>query len=199
MKKIGNIITLANPENFSPLFNVVKSYDDRIKDIPTLIIGWENVKQVIPNVNILNKKCDKNTWWTFKKNERKCDYDVDLLNYYEESIKETLSKVKFIYVNPLTFCCNSIKKMIRFLKDNTLKYVFLTKNSNYMFVYSENYNTVFGISLTLCEYMRIPKKKILKKLNNAIYVNDLSFLNKDIKKVIGNNTHYLPILYSFLK
>ena len=56
MKKIGNIISLAKPENFSPLYNVVKNYEDKIDGIPTLIIGWENAKKYIPDVNILKKQ-----------------------------------------------------------------------------------------------------------------------------------------------
>lgn len=198
MKKIGNIISLAKPENFSPLYNVVKNYEDKIDGIPTLIIGWENAKKYIPDVNILKKQYD-NIWWTFKKNERRCDYEVDIVEYYNKTIKQTLDKVKFIYVNPLTFCLTSIKKIIKFFKSNTVKYSFLTKNSNYMFVYSEQYNTVFGISLTFCEYIGIPKKKVIKLLHNTIYVNDLSFLSNDIRKVIGNNTHYIPILYSYIE
>lgn len=67
-----------------------------------------------------------------------------------------------------------------------------------MFIYSEKYNTVFGISLELCEYLGVRKQKVFKLLKNSEYIHDTSFINSDLRKVMGGNTHYIPILYTYL-
>lgn len=83
------------------------------------------------------------------------------------------------------------------MKGNTAKILFLTKDSKFMFVYSREYNTVFGISLTLCQYIGIKQRKILRLLNNAKLINDISVIDNDMKRIIGTNTHYILPLYDF--
>lgn len=197
MKKIGNIITKSKKNVFGDMFNVVKSFDEAIEGIPTLIIGVEEARKQIDGFNILVKQYG-NLWWTFTKTEKRCDYEDDIINFYKYAVLYTMGKIKYTYIDLVNYRLNSIKKVICFLGDNTKKFIFLTKNSNFMFIYSEKYNTVFGISLELCEYLGVRKQKVFKLLKNSEYIHDTSFINSDLRKVMGGNTHYIPILYTYL-
>ena len=116
-----------------------------------------------------------------------------LIEQYKRSLDHNIDNVDLI-----NFRLANIKKMIKFLGDSTKKYVFLTRNSHFMFVYSEVYNTVFGISLELCEYLGVAKQKVYKLLKNQEYIHDTKFIGSDIRKVIGSNTHYILPLYTYL-
>ena len=197
VKKIGNIVTKSKKNTFGDIFNVVKSFDDIIEGIPTLIIGFEEAKEWIENFNIIDKQYG-DIWWTFKKTERRCEYEEDVIKFYNYAILHEMEKTKYVYVDLINFRLANIKKMIKFLGDSTKKYVFLTRNSHFMFVYSEVYNTVFGISLELCEYLGVAKQKVYKLLKNQEYIHDTKFIGSDIRKVIGSNTHYILPLYTYL-
>lgn len=198
VKKIANIVTKSKKNVFGDIFNVVNTYDDIIDNIPTLIIGMDVAREHIKDFNILEKQYGK-TWWTFSKTERRCEYEEDILKFYNYAVIHEMEKTKYVYIDILNFHLSSIKKIINFFKDKTKKYVFLTKNSHFMFVYSEQYNTVFGLSLELCEYLGIQKQKIYKRLYNAEYIHNTKFISDDIRKVVGTNTHYILPLYTFLK
>ena len=199
MQKIGNIVTQGNKNIYNQLFNVVKSLSEIDNDLPTLIIGWDLAKQNIKNINILKKKYD-NINWTFTKRERKCDNDVDVVKFYEECLINEMNKIKFIHINLLTYNYSKIKKIIKYLNNNNIKkYIFFTKDSNYMFIYSEEYKTVFGLSLTFCEYINISKKKIWQIIKNKEIITDTKFIDSDIRRIIGSNTHYILPLYGFFQ
>lgn len=199
MQKIGNIVTKGNKNIYNQLFNVVNSLSEIDNELPTLFIGWELAKQNIKNINILQKKYGKISW-TFTKRERKCDNDVDIVKFYEECLTIAMEKIKFIHINLLTYNYNKIKKIITYLKNNNIKkYIFFTKDSNYMFIYSEGYKTVFGISLSFCEYINIQKKKIWQMIKNKEVISDTKFIDSDIRRIIGSNTHYILPLYCFFQ
>ena len=112
MKKIGNIVTKSKKNTFGDIFNVVKSFDDIIKDIPTLIIGFEEAKEYIEDFNIIDKQYG-DVWWTFKKTERRCEYEDDVIKFYNYAILHEMEKTKYVYVDLINFSLNSIKKMIK--------------------------------------------------------------------------------------
>ena len=197
MKKLANIVTKSKKNTFGNIFNVVNSYSDIIEGIPTLIIGIEEAKQNIDNFSILKKEYN-DVWWTFAKMERRCEYEDDIIKFYNYAILNGMKKTKYVYIDLINYKLSSIKKVIKFLKNNTKKYVFLTRNSHFMFIYSETYNTVFGISLELCEYLGVKKQKIMKLLKNVEYIHNTKFIDNDIRKVIGSNTHYILPLYTYL-
>lgn len=196
MKKIANIVVKKNTNNFSELFNVVNSLDMCIDNLPTLVIGWNFFKSFYPDANILEKKYN-GLYWTFSKTERRCDYEEDIVEFYKLAVNEIIRNIQYTYIDIVKFSLTSIKKTIKFLKDKHSKIVFLTKDSQFLFVYSKDYSTVFGISLTLCEYLGIKKKKVLRMLNNATFIKGTSFIDNDLRQIIGNNTHYILPLFDY--
>ena len=198
VKKIGNIVTKSKKNTFGDIFNVVKTYSDIIEGIPTLIIGIDDARKYIEGFNILQKQYGK-VWWTFKKTERNCEYEDDIIKFYNYAVLHEMEKTKYIYIDLARFSLSSIKKTINFLRNRTKKYIFITKNSHFMFIYSEMYNTVFGISLEMCEYLGINKQKVIKLVKNGEFIHDTKFISNEIRKVIGTNTHYILPLYTYFK
>lgn len=198
MQKFGNIVTKSKVDVDTDLFNIVESCEKSIDGIPTLYIGLDNAKEHIPGFNILNKQYG-DTFWTFKKNERKCEYDEDVDNFQKFAISKAVSSVKYIYIDFLNYTLNGIRKLLKIAGSNSKKVVFLTKGSSFMFVYMEEYDTVFGVSLSTAEYIGVPKGKIIKLLRNAEYIHDTTFITGHLRRAIGFNTHIIPILYSKLK
>ena len=190
----GNIITKGTPDVDRRLFNVVDSKDKIVEGIPTLVIGLENARNSIDGFNILDKKYGF-TRWTYSKTERRCDYEDDLELFVSESIKSGLNCTKYTYVDFIGYGFDTIRKLIDVARNGMKKTVFLIKGSSFMFVYIEEYKTVLGVSLSLCEYIGIPKKKIFRLLSNAEYVHDTSFIDDTLRKCIGENTHFIPVLY----
>lgn len=198
MEKIGNIVTTAKKNIHGELFNVVHDIEDCIEGLPTLVIGWKMMKELYNGVNILEKEY-KGVNWTFNKTERRCEYEEDILEFYNKALNKYLNNIKYTYVDLINFKLTNIKKMIRFLRSVEPKILFLNKDSRFLFVYCKTYNVVFGISLTLVEYMGINKKKVLKMINNGTLIKDLNFINDNIRSIIGVKTHYILPLYNILQ
>jgi hypothetical protein len=68
--KVANIVS-NNNINVSEEFNVVKSMDEIIHGLPTLIIGFDYVNKNYPDFNILDIELEPNLYWTVKKTERR--------------------------------------------------------------------------------------------------------------------------------
>jgi hypothetical protein len=199
-RKLGNIVDVNENNKYDPMFNRVSSYSDIIEGIPTLIIGMDSAKEILPDFSILNR-LNGDVWWTFSKKERRSDNVEDIRKFKEKVLKMYLSKVKYEYVNFTCYPIDKIKKFIRYMKGGDKKLCLLTKDSRFIFIYSEKYNTVWGLSLSLCDYIGICRKKVAKKIRenkNNIFMNGISFADGDIRKIIGDDTHLiLPALSYF--
>jgi len=198
MKKIGNIVTNGCKTIYNELFNVVRSIDDCIPGLPTLVVGWSNMKSMFPEANTTEKTFNGINW-TFTKTERRCDYEEDIVEFYRNSLKNSLSNVRYVYIDIINYSLSRLKKAIFFAKYDRNKTIFLTRGSNFMFIYSEKYNTVFGLSLALCEYLGIPKRKVIALFKTSEFVHDTSFIDNDLRMVIGADTHYILPLYEYFR
>ena len=201
MAKIGNIVTESpnNPQYY--LFNVVDDLSLIDDSLPTLVIGLDNAKKYIKDFSILKKSYDNNMLqWTFTKRERRKEYNDDLNSFKEYCILKDVKNIKYSYIDIINYPLSRIKKMIKYINSYDVKYCFITKNSNFIFIYSKKYNTVWGLSLTLCEYIGIAKKKVIEKIRINPYNNiikDITVISEDIRKKVGNNTHYLLPIYHY--
>ena len=81
---VANIIT-KNNLNVDKYFNVVESLDEIIQGLPTLIIGWDIVKEINPKADFIDKKILENIFWTSKKTERRDIFEEDLYNFINYS------------------------------------------------------------------------------------------------------------------
>ena len=85
---LGNIVSEVDIK-VDGLFFVTNNIENVIKDIPTLIIGWDLTKRLFSEktkLSILEKQIDKNLFWTFTKKERRIDFEIDFKNFIEKTI-----------------------------------------------------------------------------------------------------------------
>lgn len=200
MQKIGNVV--CSPQTkVDDIFNKVKSCSEIDNDLPTIVIGIENAKNCVPNFSILEKIYDNGNFrWTFKKNERRIDYEDDLRVFTDFCYKNIINDIKYIYVDLINYSFTRIKKFITYLNNTNKKYCYKSFNGEFIFIYDKEYKTVYGLSLSLCEYVGINKNKILCKLfsnKNNIEITKLNFFNDNIKHIINNNPHYIPPFYEY--
>ena len=89
---VGNIVTDFKIENEN--FKISNKLEDTDTNLPTLIIGWKNIKEIMGDkVSILHKQINNRLFWTFSPKERKAEYETDLdfymtycYNYFGENI-----------------------------------------------------------------------------------------------------------------
>lgn len=203
MQKLANIVTRGRKDDFSDIYNVVNSCEKIDNGLPTLYIGLNSAKKCIDNFSILQKYYkEQNCWWTFSKTERRNDYINDTEKFQEEVILNALKDVRYEYVDFIRYRRKRIINFIKYIYSRSDKLCFLTRGSTFIFIYDVSLNTVFGLSLALCEYIGIDKHKIIGRIKSNKYnqfINNISFLNADIKRIIGNNTHYILPLYSYFR
>lgn len=203
MIKIGNIVYNGTIKGFGNLFNVFTEYSQINNKLPTLIIGYDKASKIIPNFSILNKEYnDGMLRWTFSKTEQRNEHINDLKCFKEYCIIRKVKDINYKYIDIISFGYNRIKKLILYINSDDKKLCFLTKNSKFIFIYSERYNIIWGLSLTLCEYVGVEKQKIIKKIRNNKsnrFIQNVDIINEDIRKNIGENTHYLLPLYLYFE
>ena len=114
-----------------------------------------------------------------------------------------LSDVEYHYLNIPSYRYSELKRIYSWVKGKTKKLCFLTRDSNFMFMYDPEKKNVFGLSLTLFEYMGINRKKVVGVVRgnkNNIFIHDTGFMDGEIRGVVGYNTHYiLPLASVFLE
>ena len=191
MTKIGNIVSDGASNGFGNLFNVFTQYSQVDNKLPTLIVGYNKASEIIDNFSILKKEYNNGMLrWTFSKTERRSDYIKDLEIFKEYCMMQKVKGIKYIYIDIISYGYNRIKKLIHYI------------NSNFIFIYSEKYNTIWGLSLTLCDYIGVDKQKVVNKIrkNKANrFIQNIGIISEDFRKKIGENTHYLLPIYLYFE
>lgn len=193
--KIGNIVSNSKIE-VSENFNVVDSLDGILQGLPTLIIGWDFVDNNFKEYDIINRKINENTYWTFKKTENRSLHEEDLYNFVENTYQELVNEIKYIYIDPILFSKSKIKKIIR--KILSIDVLYYYQHKDMVYIYGDK--LIFGVDLSILEFIGLKKDKFLQKIKdtaNIFLVNDTLFI--EYKKKIGNldnQVKYVPYLYS---
>ena len=199
-KKLGNIVDTNENSVYDVMFNKVSSMGEIDPSLPTLIIGMETAMENIKDFSILNR-LDGDVWWTFSKRERRGEHSDDIKKFKQRVLTDYLSSVTYEYVNFTCYTLERVKKFIRYIKSSDDKLCFLTKESRFMFIYSKRYNRVWGLSLSLCDYIGVDRKKIVGKIKSNTHnhiMNGVGFFDTDMRDMIGDNTHLiLPALAYF--
>ena len=194
---VGNIVTNSklDIENFK-VCNKLETID---KNLPTLIIGWENTKKLLgENVSILHKQIDNFTYWTFSTKERKSEYEIDLDSFISKCYNTFGEHLPYVYLDLLMG-----KRMVNFRiirkilsLNNPITYI---SDSNMVYIYGEN--IIFGIDLNVVSLFEEKYEKILTKVknlqNNTLV--DLEIFNKckDLILKLKNKDKYIPYIYEY--
>jgi len=197
MRKLGYIVTDKKINNVKDFVGVVDDISLADPTKPVLLVGIENAKKNIKNFSILNKKVNDNLFWTFKKTEKRVDFENDINYFYNYIIYNITRNIKYYYINILKLKYNKIKKLYNILFSGEKNYIYISNNMLYVL-----YNgSVLGISLSILEYINVDTKKIFKKLysnENNIICTNASDCVKSIKAEIGNKKYVVPYFMSIL-
>lgn len=190
MEKLGYIVADRKPNNLKGFVEFTSDFSSVDSTKPVLIIGYKRAKELLGDkFNILDKNISKNVSWTFKKTEKRIDYDEDIDKFYKACINNIIYNIKYYYINIIKLKYNKIKKLYNIIFSNNKKYIYINNGMLYL-----KYNDcVMGISLTILQYCGINTDKILTRItNNSLNVvyNETTPFVKELKKEIGNNKEY---------
>ena len=198
MNCLGYIVSDSKIKN-------LKGFVEQVSDVsladltkPTLFVGVENARKNIEGFSILKKKYGDNIFWTYKKTEKRVDFEDDINYFYNNIIYNISCNINYYYINILKLKYNKIKKLYNILFSSDKKYIYISNNMIYI-LYKNN--DILGISLNLLEYIKIKKEKILDKLysnKNNVICTDVSQCIRSIKNEIGNNRYVVPYFMSII-
>jgi hypothetical protein len=191
---LGNIVS-KDEIKVSEIFKVVKSINDVDKSLPTLIVGFDLISELYPDFNILDFRVDKNTYWTFKRNEKRDKFEEDLTNFTRIVYTSFFKGVKYIHIDFLLYKPRQLKKILRKILSG--EKIISVQYKNNVFIYFEN--LIFGLDLEMLRYLRVDVDKILRKIRvislKFLECNSIFIKNKREIQILDNKEYYLPLLY----
>ena len=193
--KLANIVSTNTP-NVSDKFNVVKTMDEIIHGLPTLIIGYDYVNKHYPDFDITNICLGPDLYWTFKRSERRDKYDEDLYWFISKVYVDLIKDISYVFVDPIQYNKKTLIKIIKKIKslENRVSYI----NNEMVYIYGDK--LIFGVDLKLLKYMSIDTDKIKNKIKqiSTVFLDDKKILIEYKKSVgiLGDQVRYIPYLHS---
>lgn len=196
MDYIGNIITNNNIE-ISDFFYVTSDFKSVDISKPTLIIGWDNVKKIYPEQNILNNEISENIFWTFSKREKRFQYEKDITNFIDKVINDVNNKVNYHFFNYLLASKDRKENFIEYIRNGNCSIYY---NSRFLYIYNANDSITIGVSLKDLFYIGINIKNFIDNLKGYenIICNDMKEIGKDSYFLIKDNIKIVAYL-NYLK
>ena len=194
--KIGNIVS-NTPLKVGREFNIVDSFDDIIEGIPTLIVGYDIVKEKYgSDLDFIDRKVD-GVYWTFSKTELKKHHTPDLNNFIDRCFYKCIRDIKYIFVDPIQFTRKKMVKVIKKIKTLKKPIVYINEK-DMLYLFGEN--LVFGIDLKLINYIGIDGNKIKSRLKSMSIVflegSEILIEYKEYLERLDNQPRYIPLLHS---
>lgn len=193
MNYIGNIITKSKIDN--SLFYVTDDFEHRIKNLPTLIIGWERTKKLFPKLDILNWQIENDVFWTFGKRERNYQYENDIERFKDYSLKKITENIEYKFFNVLIESKENKKYFFNLLKKNE-KNLFLYNGM--LYIYLKDYKKIYGVLLKDIDYEGGSSISFLKKINikkTTNWINQKDILNNDLFFMFKNTLYMIPYIF----
>lgn len=182
---LGNIVVSESLSGNSIPTNVgeVKVVDYNETTYPTLIVGWENTKELYPNASILNKEIKENLYWTFSPHEKRGIFETDLKSFIEKINKDLYSNIQIVNIDPILYNIKTVETLMARLErfSNSFGYLYLNK---FYFFYE---NKIYHIDLNLLEFIGFDIET-LKTFFNGNF-NMIDKVEYDVEE------KYIPYLY----
>jgi|LakMenEpi03Aug12_release.lakeMendotaPanAssembly.Ray.scaffolds.fasta_scaffold318763_2 hypothetical protein len=191
---IANIVS-TNKLNLPEEFNLVNDYTKINTDLPTLIVGYELVKEIYPDFNILDNYLGNNIYWTFKKTEKRDKFEYDLNWFISKVYKDLTNELIYIFIDPIQHNKIVVRKLLK--KIISLENIVTLFTEKMVYLQGENF--IFGIDLKLCVYIGLNTNKIkdkIKKISSIILEEKDIFIEyKTRLKYLDNQIKFIPFLY----
>ena len=202
MKYIGNIVTTSKIDGME-LFNIVPSTNDIIVGIPTLVVGWENLKTNIKNSpfkdakpNIIDYEVIENTlYWTYGRKVRRDVYERDLVRFKNLCIKLVTKEITYSFF--LITSTDRFRSLLNWINGGDKKKTVYTVN-DLSYIYMDGCKKVVGISLRDIEYIGEDKKEFFRNIysNNNVTVISSEQVSMQVRSDFRNSTYIVPYIYS---
>jgi hypothetical protein len=192
MGYIGNIVTKSKLE-VSSFFNVTSDFHSIDTSIPTLIVGWSEVKQLFPNQDILDQKIFDNVQWTFSKREKRYKYEQDIVDFTTKVINELNNKVKYCFFNYVLSPDDKRERFINYVKSGNCSIYY---NTRFLYVFNSVDLKIIGISLADLSYIGIDIEEFISSLvvNGNIICDNLKCIDHASYNLIKDNTKIIAYL-----
>lgn len=193
--KIANIVT-NNKINVSEDFNVVKSMDEIIHGLPTLIVSFTYVNKHYPDFDVMEMHIKDNLYWTCTPTEGRDKFREDVFHFVYMVYKDLFEKVSYVFVDPIQYKPRALVKILKkiYSLENKITYI----NGKMIYIYSDNF--IFGIDLKLLDYIGMDVEKIKTKiisLSSVFLVHEDIFIEyKHTIEDFDNQYRFIPYLYS---
>lgn len=193
--KIGNIITEENV-TVNNHFNIYKKYDEVDNDLPTLIIGLDNIKKSGKDFKFSNRKLNEKLFWTFSKSERRILFEEDLFYFVEYCYKQLSKQNEYVFIDLILNTKDFLKEFFNNLEqqiENNISFI-----TGHM-VYILSNSKIYGINLNQIDFVGGNRNVFITNIKSYSsvflthedifikYKNKLSMFNDEIK--------YIPLLY----
>jgi len=192
--KLANIVSINNVK-VSEEFNVVKTMGEITHGLPTLIVGYELVDKLFPEFDITNISLGDDMYWTFKRTERRDQYEADLSWFICKAYQTHMKSVSYVFVDTIQYDSKKLWKIVR--KIASLSHVITYINEEMVYLYGDG--IIFGIDLKLLDYMGLNtvkiKQKILDISNVFLEGNKILIEYKNIVEALDNKVRYIPYLF----
>ena len=192
---VGNIVS-ATKINVSDDFNVVKSMDEIIHGLPTLIIGFDIAVKHFPDLDVITRKAADNVFWTFNKTKNREVFEEDIYHFTRFCYKSLTDSLTYFFIDPIHLSKKSTIKLIRKLL--TLSNVVTYRHDDMVYIYGDK--IIFGLDLSLLEFVGLNSEKISLKLSTKSQVflekNQIFIEYKNKVENLDNQVKYIPYLYS---
>jgi hypothetical protein len=193
---IANIIS-DTKINLPLEYNLVTSKDDCDPNLATLIVGWNKAKELVPDFNIMNKVIGNGWYWTFTKNEKRSDFEVDIMLFSQHAIDHLVNDISYVYIDPIHYKLKKIKKILKKINESE-KIISYIHNDDIMYIYADK--IIFGVDLNVLRYIGINIDRLKDRINK---ISDVVLSGENIlieykiyMELLKNQYKYIPYLYS---
>lgn len=140
-------------------------------NVPTLIIGWNKVKELYPEQSILSSKISENLFWTFSLTEQEEKNKSDINSFLEYSIK------KFFHKKIISYDAIVDGELREFFLKNINNKVrsFIYFHNNVCYIHNES--DTYAISIPSLDFVGKDSKQILTGLINKVECTLFSYYN----------------------
>ena len=159
---VGNIVTEEGITNIPNNFNVInfESYQKETS-IPTLFIGWENTKKILPQSSILNKKIADNLYWTFSPTEKRTIFENDLKSFIQKSYQDFTKNIPYYSLDPVILKIKTTEELLQKLQKFKESFTYLYGNR---IVYIYYNSSIISLDLELLKFISFDDNEILEYL-----------------------------------
>lgn len=191
---IGNVVCKRHI-NIDKNFNLIKSTNEIIEGLPTLIVGLDNAKSFTDNISYLDRKINTNTFWTFTRLEKRDLFEEDLFYFIKFSYDELLKSANFKFIDLILSDSDEINKVFNNIKSSDKVITFSYENMVYVHIN----DMIYGFDLRQVDYIGKSKNIFIDKIKNMsnVFLSDEKILIEYKKElsVLNDEIKYIPLIY----